>query len=71
MQITFTIPNDKKDRVTEAILGLHPNEDPDNFNTLQWAKEVIRRQIIEWVHIWEEREAFKAVTVDRDDTIIS
>jgi hypothetical protein len=69
-QITFNIPADKIDRIVTAINTLVPKTD-DSFSDSAWAKEVIRQKIVAWVQQHEENEAFKAVSVAYDDSLLS
>ena len=77
MQITFTIPDEKVQRVVDAINGLFPvpvdkNGDP-LFTEGQWTKEKLRRYIIYLVHLYEQREAQREAKelIERDDNIVS
>ncbi len=71
--ITFTIPDAKLTRVTNAIKGLHPiPTDEDGvalFTPNQWAKEYHRRLIVREVLAWEKQSA--AGGVSPDDSIVS
>ena len=70
--ITFTIPEEKVDRVLDAIAGKHPipinkeTGEPE-FTKGQWAKEYIRRLIVRTVYAWEKDSA--AGAVEKDDSI--
>lgn len=65
MQIIFTIPDDKLQRIIDAINGIYPVpfladiEDPESpgipeFSPQQWAKERVRRFIVDTVHRYEQ-----------------
>jgi len=74
--ITFTIPDNKIDRVKAAMAGLYPIPDADedgtpDFTEAQWAKESVRRWIRDQVARWETKVAKDAVTVAPDDGIVS
>lgn len=77
MQITFTIPDGKVQRAINAIEGLYPipRDDDDNplFTANQWAKEKIRRSIVDIVFRYEQREAQREAKelIERDDTLVS
>ena len=65
MQIIFTIPNEKLQRIVDAMSGIYPMpflvdvEDPESpgtpeFSPQQWTKERVRRFIIDTVHRYEQ-----------------
>ena len=66
MQITFTIPDNELPRIINAIKGLYPipttldvitGEQAPQFTDTQWAKEFLRRWIIQQVKRWETHMA--------------
>lgn len=75
MQIIFTIPDEKVTRVVDAICGLFPIPTDTNGNPLftpaQWAKEKIRRFIIDIVFRYEQKKAKDEAgnLITRDDTL--
>jgi len=77
MQITFIISEEKVQRVVGAIKGLFPVPTDGDGNPLftdgQWAKEKIRRSIIEIVHRYESKKAQEAAKtlVQEDDSLVS
>ena len=77
MQITFTIPDAKLQRIINAMKGLFPipldEKDAPLFTDGQWAKESLRRRIVEFVYQYELKEA-RLITragVQKDDGIVS
>lgn len=74
-EITFTIPNDKLSRVVTAIKGLHPipnNQDgTPQYTDNEWAKEYVRRHIIDTVYRYEAMLAKQNINVVHDDEIAS
>ena len=81
-QITFTIPENKVQRVINAMKGLYPipqinngtEETPNwenEFTDGQWAKESVRRLVIREVKRYETKKAYEQVAVELDDEIIS
>lgn len=65
MQITFQVPAAQASRVVDAMSGLHPQVLPGpQYTPGQWAKECIRRWIVDRVTSWEQRQAADAVIVD-------
>jgi len=83
MQITFNIPDDKVQKVIDAMKGLYPIPqvliDPNNpmggtepqFTDTQWAKEKTRRWIRDQVARWEQKIAQDAIEFSPEDNIIS
>lgn len=76
MEIKFNISDDKVERVKEAMKGLYPipvNPDTQKplFTDNTWAKEVIRRFIVQQVARWEQVKAQKAIKFMPDDTIVT
>lgn len=73
MQIVFTIPDEKVSRVLAAVVGLFPvPTDKDNvplFTDAQWAKERLKRFIIDLVFQYERREA--EALVEKDEGLVS
>lgn len=78
--INFTIPQLKVPRVVAAMKGIYPipttTDDKtgittNDFTDNQWAKEAVRRFIINTVARYETMEAKKLAEVDTDDTILS
>jgi len=67
--INFTIPNEKIQRVIDAIKSQWPVE--EGFTDAQWAKEAIRRMIINLVQSYELEQAKEDAFVDKDNSIIS
>ena len=81
-QINFTIPNEKLQRIVDAMKGLYPipttyNEETkefeNDFTENQWAKESVRRWIIKQVQRYESSEAQKTAkqSITLDDSIIT
>lgn len=77
MQITFTIPDGKVARVTDAMTGLFPVpvgiDGQPLYTDGQWAKEKLRRIIINLVYRYESREAQAEAeeTIILDDDLVS
>lgn len=73
--ITFTIPDDKIQRVKDALSGLFPIPLDDDNNPLftegQWAKEKVKRWIVEQVNRWENKLAQESVTTSPDYSLLS
>lgn len=81
--ITFTIQNGEIQRVIDAMKGLYPIPQintaeegllpvmENEFTDAQWAKESLRRHIINQVRRFEQKEAEKVVSVQSDDSLIS
>lgn len=77
--INFTIPDEKLQRVVDALKGLYPipvtddgsgNMIPD-FTDNQWAKEAVRRLVVRDVKRWETKIAQLAANQPADDDIIT
>ena len=72
--ITFTIPEAKVQRVVAAQKGLYPIPVDGNgdqlFTDNQWAKESLRRHVINDVHRYETKLAKDAATAAKDDSLI-
>ena len=73
--VTFTIPDDKISRVIAAMKYFYPipldeNGDPQ-FTDSQWAKESLRRYIINQTHRYELKVARDAASAVKDDTLVS
>ena len=71
--ITFTIPDDKLDRVKDGLLHQYPNNERDangdpKYTDTQWLKERIRRFIVESVKLGEQK-ALHDVLLDEYKTI--
>ena len=77
MQITFTISEAKKHRIIDAINGSYAVPTDVNGNPLftpgQWAKEHLRRHIIEIVYSYDRREAKRIALgpINREDDLVS
>lgn len=76
VKITIHIPDDKTQRVVKAMKELYPipvNEESGErgplFSDAQWAKEKVRRFIVETVQRYETKESVKKCVVERDDNI--
>ena len=74
-QITFTIPDDKISRVIDAMKGVFEIPEDDNgeplFTDVQWAKEKVRRWIINQVARWEHRVAVQNINIVKDDDLVT
>lgn len=79
-EITFLIPENKIQRVINAIKGLypipvyppeHPQAGQPMFTDNQWAKETVRRWIRDQVARWEQKLGKDAIAFSPDDGIIS
>lgn len=80
-QITFTIDNEKIERVKDALAGLYPIPnipDPANpfqgipqFTKTQWAKECIRQWIVRQVARWEQSQAQKKIAYNEENDLVS
>lgn len=73
MDITFTISDEKVQRVIDAVKGVFPI--PTNstgvplYTPGAWAKERIRRMIINIVHTYETKIAVDQII--KDDTLVT
>jgi hypothetical protein len=84
--ITFTIPDEKLQRVIDSISGLYPVPqvtdpewvDPgdgsaapmvDQFTPAQWAKEFIRRQIVNIDYRYRKKVEREASLIVSDDEL--
>ena len=73
MEITFTIPDEKLERITTAIKAMNPIPETDgtpDFTDNQWAKESLRRHVIQQVHAYELALAKSSIDVQKDDTLV-
>jgi len=71
-EIKFTIPDEKLDRVINAIVGKHPIPEVDGvpeYTKTQWAKEYIRRLLVRTVYSYERDNAASAI--NQEDDLIS
>ena len=73
--ITLTIPDEKLQRIIDATKFFNPipldeNEEPE-FTDNQWAKEILRREIIRKVQRHENYQAKKEVSIQADDNLVS
>lgn len=83
MILQFTIPDVQAQRIINAMKNLyaipHVLIDLNNpsmgtkplFTDAQWAKECVRRWLIEQVQIHEYQKAMEQVVVSKDDSIVS
>lgn len=80
--ITLTIPDNKLSRIVDMFKGKFQipkvntgtPESPvweNEFTDNQWAKEKLRRTVIQWVHSYEKDEAEKELGILKDDSLIS
>jgi len=74
--ITFTIPDDKLQRVKDAIEYAYPipkNQDgvTPQFTQAAWAKECIRRLIKTWDYAYRKKEYDDNSDVTHDNDIAS
>ena len=74
--ITLTIPDEKLERVTNAIKGIYPIPDNDGDGELdytpnQWAKEYVRQWVRDTVYRWEVIDAKRTAgdSIGVDDSI--
>lgn len=82
MQVIFNIPNDKVQRVVQAIIYFHPipqiwnadtQEMENQFTPSEWAKEYLRRFVIDMVFQYERQIARQEADTQiiRDDGLIN
>lgn len=80
--INFTIDDAKLSKITDAIKGLHPipqintgtDDEPiweNEFTDNEWAKEFLRRFVVQQVHRYDSKVARDALNIQKDDSIIS
>jgi len=73
MQITFNISEDQKQRVIDAVKGIWPvplsSTGEPLFSDGAWAKERIRRMVIQTVYAYETKIATDQVI--RDDSLVT
>jgi len=80
--ITFTIDNQKVQRISDAIKGLYPipqinvgtDEEPvweNEYTDNQWAKEKIRRWVIKQVARYEQKLAVNAIKYKEDNSLLT
>lgn len=72
MQIIFTVPDAKLQRIIDAFLaGYIPEEEaPQSYTPAQWAREYIRRYVVKRVYAHERRQAIEALEILEDDSLI-
>jgi len=71
--ITFTIPNEKIQRIINAMKGIYPIPETDgtpDFTDNQWTKEALRRWVVHTVRRYETKVAQENIEVNADDEII-
>lgn len=74
MEVKFIIPNDKIQRVVNAMKGLYtiPTDKGEPlFTDNEWAKEALRRIVVRDVRRYETMIAQKEAVVEEDNDIIS
>jgi len=73
MDITFTVSESQKSRVIDAVKGIWPvplsSTGEPLYSDGAWAKERIRRMIINAVHAYETRVATNQVI--KDDSLVT
>jgi len=74
--ITLTIPNDKVQRVTDAMQAAHPVPKDEVtgqplFTANEWAKQVLIRFIVDMVHTHEKAEARRALNIVADNELVT
>ena len=80
--ITFTIPNDKLPNIVDAMKGLYPipqintgtKQEPvweNEFTDNAWAKECIRRWVIEQVAGYNQKTAQDAIAYEEDNNLLT
>jgi len=73
VKVNIDVPNDKVQRVIDAMNRIYPipKDIDDNplFNETDWAKECVRRFIVRTVQRYETLKSQKENTVSQDDTI--
>lgn len=68
MQIVFYVADENVQRIVDAINGLYPmpSESAGEFTSAQWAKERIRRFIVDTVLRYEQSVALQTIVKDDD-----
>jgi len=79
--VTITIPDEKLERVVNALIGLYPipliddleneGEKIPEFAENQWAKQCVINFLKRSVARYEQREAKDAIVYNEDGTIVS
>lgn len=78
MQVVIEIPDGQVPRVVAALIGLHPiplNDDGDPVcGSAVWAKEVVRRSLVNAVYRYECLDREKAIQdttaeIEKDETL--
>lgn len=69
VNITFTFPDDKVQRVIDAMKGLYQKE--EGYTDSEWAKESIRRLVVREVYNYEMHKARQALNISEDNTLLS
>lgn len=78
-EITFTIPNDKIQKVLNSMWTMHPvpisglmNPDgSDRWTKTTWAKECIRRYICDTAYEYDKRQGMEDLNIIKDNEIAS
>ena len=75
--INFTIPDEKIQRVIHAMKGIYPiptttdeGNETNDFTDSEWAKEAVRRFVVNTVRRYENKIAIENAQVEGDDEII-
>ncbi len=72
MKITFTIPDEQVYRLVDAFLDSYMvDEETRAFTPVQWARESVRRFLVNRVHDFELKRARDSIVVTKDNDLIS
>jgi len=73
--INFNIPDEKLQRIVDAMKGLFSIPEDDDgkplFTDNAWAKEAVRRFIRDTVARWEQKEAKDAIRFTPENDIVT
>lgn len=73
-QITLNIPNEKAPRLVAALKALYPvpvdEAGEPRFNDNQWARECVKRWLIQQVARYEQQEARAAIQYQEDEGLV-
>ncbi len=74
-EIKFIIPDEKLDRIVEAMKGRYKIPKDENgvalFTDTEWVKEAVRRLIVRDVYIYEAKKAIEVAIVEKGDELLS
>lgn len=71
VELAYIMTNENADRVIAAVLWKHPKPPGETMGDAAWVRAKIKEHIVKLVHQYERHQAYVALNVEEDPSVIT